>query len=203
MIERRVDCLGRQRRGRTAHADAVDDVIELDGALVTPAFVDAHVHTTSTGLMLTGLDLSTTTSAVDLLDRVSHVRPVEPDARSPGPRLGRNHVDEPGAPTRNQIDRAAFGAPVYLSRVDVHSCLASSALIAAAPECKAQSGFDESGWLRRDAHHAVRGAAFDAVTARQRRSAQRAALRHALSLGIGTIHELGGPQISGPADFSD
>ena len=37
---------------------AVDEVIELDGALVTPAFVDAHVHTTSTGLLLTGLDLS-------------------------------------------------------------------------------------------------------------------------------------------------
>jgi predicted amidohydrolase YtcJ len=28
-------------------------------------------------------------------------------------------------------------------------------------------------------------------------------LQHALSLGIGTIHELGGPQISGPADFTE
>lgn len=41
-----------------AFASGVDEVIDLDGALVTPAFTDAHVHTTSTGLALTGLDLS-------------------------------------------------------------------------------------------------------------------------------------------------
>jgi predicted amidohydrolase YtcJ len=28
----------------------IDHVVELDGALVTPAFVDAHVHSTSTGI---------------------------------------------------------------------------------------------------------------------------------------------------------
>ncbi|MEO6886771.1 MAG: amidohydrolase family protein, partial [Jatrophihabitantaceae bacterium] len=32
--------------------------IDLVGAFVTPAFVDAHVHVTETGLALTGLDLS-------------------------------------------------------------------------------------------------------------------------------------------------
>jgi len=186
-----------------AHAESVDEVIELDGALVTPAFVDAHVHTTSTGLMLTGLDLSTTTSASHLLDQVtayvqSHRAPVV---------LGHGWDEtawtSAALPTRNELDRAAFGAPVYLSRVDVHSCLASSALIAAAPECKALPGFDESGWLRQGAHHAVRSAAFDAVTPQLRRAAQRVALQQALSLGIGTIHELGGPQISGRSDFTE
>src|SRR5437879_9551446 len=39
-------------------ADGVDSVVRLDGALVTPVFTDAHVHTTATGLALTGLDLS-------------------------------------------------------------------------------------------------------------------------------------------------
>ncbi|MER5827633.1 amidohydrolase family protein, partial [Streptomyces mirabilis] len=41
-----------------AFADGVAEVVDLEGALVTPAFTDAHVHTTSTGLALTGLDLS-------------------------------------------------------------------------------------------------------------------------------------------------
>ncbi|MGW6552245.1 amidohydrolase family protein, partial [Streptomyces sp. NPDC055051] len=41
-----------------AFASGVDEVIDLEGALVTPAFVDAHVHTTATGFALTGLDLS-------------------------------------------------------------------------------------------------------------------------------------------------
>ena len=39
--------------GAAAHADAADNVVDLAGALVTPAFVDAHVHSTATGMMLT------------------------------------------------------------------------------------------------------------------------------------------------------
>jgi len=39
-------------------ADGVDEVVALDGALVTPTFVDAHVHTSATGLALRGVDLS-------------------------------------------------------------------------------------------------------------------------------------------------
>ena len=35
-----------------------DEVVDLADALVSPAFVDAHVHATSTGLALTGLDLT-------------------------------------------------------------------------------------------------------------------------------------------------
>ncbi|WP_158677810.1 amidohydrolase family protein, partial [Streptomyces sp. SPB074] len=54
-----------------AFADGVDEVVHLEGALVTPAFVDAHVHATGTGLALTGLDLSGATSLEDALDRVA------------------------------------------------------------------------------------------------------------------------------------
>lgn len=39
-------------------ADGADEVVDLRGALVTPAFVDAHVHATATGLALSGLDLA-------------------------------------------------------------------------------------------------------------------------------------------------
>ena len=49
--------LGRATTPRRCAADAADEVVELDGALVTPAFVDAHAHTTETGLALAGLDL--------------------------------------------------------------------------------------------------------------------------------------------------
>ncbi|MGH8861462.1 MAG: amidohydrolase family protein, partial [Jatrophihabitantaceae bacterium] len=36
--------------GAEQHADL--RVVDLDGALVTPAFVDAHIHATATGLSL-------------------------------------------------------------------------------------------------------------------------------------------------------
>jgi len=192
--------VGRDGAARSG-ADEVDHVVPLDGALITPAFVDAHVHTTSTGLALIGLDLSTATSVEDVLDLV------ERHARSTrgGVVLGHGWDEsgwpEPRPPSREEVDRASYGAVVYLSRVDVHSCVASSALMAVTPEIKAQPGYDESGWLRQQAHHTVRAAAFESVTAHQRAVAQRAALTHAASLGIGMVHELGGPDISGADDF--
>jgi len=54
--------------GDAADAPAADRRVDLGGLLVTPAFVDAHVHTTDTGIGLLGLDLSGTRSARDVLD---------------------------------------------------------------------------------------------------------------------------------------
>ncbi|MYS27716.1 amidohydrolase family protein, partial [Streptomyces sp. SID7804] len=64
-----------------AFADGVDEVIDLDGALVTPAFTDAHVHTTATGLALTGLDLSTAPSLEAALARVREFAAARPGDR--------------------------------------------------------------------------------------------------------------------------
>ncbi len=40
--------------GEAGDAPAADVVVDLGGALVTPAFVDAHVHATDTGLAVSG-----------------------------------------------------------------------------------------------------------------------------------------------------
>jgi len=58
------------RLARRRSVGPADHVVDLDGALVTPAFVDAHVHATGAGLSLTGLDLSGAESLRDALDRV-------------------------------------------------------------------------------------------------------------------------------------
>jgi predicted amidohydrolase YtcJ len=92
---------------------------------------------------------------------------------------------------------------VYLARVDVHSALASSALLAAVPHARGLAGFDAAGWVRGPAHDAVRSAAHGAITRGQRREAQRAALRRAAVLGIACVHEMAGPIISGEDDLLD
>jgi predicted amidohydrolase YtcJ len=177
-------------------------VVDLDGAFVAPAFVDAHVHATSTGLALTGLDLRDAESLREAL------RLIEAVARSGRgrPILG-GGWDESGWPERRpptaaELDRASYGGAVYLARVDVHSALASSALLAAVPGVRDLPGFTTEGWLRGPAHDAVRAAAFDAVTPGQRTDAQRAALRRAAELGIGCVHEMAGPVISSAEDLT-
>jgi predicted amidohydrolase YtcJ len=191
-----------------AQAGAVDEVIDLRGALVTPAFVDAHVHTTSAGLALTGLDLSGCASRAEALDRIAGYAAALPeDAVVLGFGWDETSWDRaaPGGrqtPTKAELDRAAGGRRAYLSRVDVHSALVSSALLDAAPEAREAAGYAEDGPLSRDAHHAVRAAALGSVTPLQRAAAQRAALGRAAELGIGAVHECGGPQISGEEDFT-
>ncbi|MFJ9080551.1 amidohydrolase [Streptomyces sp. NPDC102278] len=184
-----------------AFAQGVDEVVDLDGALVTPAFTDAHVHTTSTGLALTGLDLSDARTLADALDRVrAHAD------RRPADRVLLGHGwdaarwPERRAPRREELDRATGGRPLYLSRIDVHSAVVTTALLDLVPGGTGMVAGD--GPLTADAHHAVRAVALGAVGPAQRAEAQRAALDRAASLGIGSVHECGGPQISSPEDFT-
>src|SRR5262245_16996180 len=57
--------------GPAEDAPAADETVELNGAFVAPAFVDAHVHCTQAGLLRTGLDLTACASLAELLERVA------------------------------------------------------------------------------------------------------------------------------------
>jgi predicted amidohydrolase YtcJ len=189
--------------GADLHAEAADTVIDLRGALVTPAFADSHVHATSTGLALTGLDLSGAASGTELLDRVAaYARSLPSDAVVLGTGWDETLWDAAVAPSAEELDRAAGGREVYVSRVDVHSAAVSSALLAAVPEAADAVGFRACGLVTQDAHHLLRAAAFGRVGEVQRIGAQRAARARAAELGIGALHECGGPQISGEDDFT-
>jgi predicted amidohydrolase YtcJ len=186
--------------GADADAPQADVTVDLDGALVTPAFVDAHVHCTDSGLVLTGLDLSAVRSGGELLDVLAtHAAGCGPDAVVLGHGWDESTWDDQRTPTAAELDRAAGGRRVYLTQASVHSALVSSAFLSVA---RGSDGFDESGLVREDAHHAVRAVAFGTLSAAQRTDAQRTALRHAASLGVAAVHECGGPGTSSEADFT-
>ncbi|HET9379900.1 MAG TPA: amidohydrolase [Streptomyces sp.] len=182
-----------------AFADGVEETVDLDGALVTPAFTDAHVHATSTGLALTGLDLSGATTreqALDLVRGFAAARPADRVLLGHGWDASRWPGGRP--PTRDELDTATGGRPLYLSRIDVHSAVVTTALLDLVPGGVTR----EDGPLTADDHHAVRAAALAAVTPGQRAEAQRTALAHAASRGIGTVHECAGPDISSADDLA-
>ncbi|GAA1992039.1 amidohydrolase [Catenulispora subtropica] len=199
----RVAWLGSDSAADVAHADAVDEIVELRGALVTPAFVDAHVHLTSTGLSLVGLDLHDAASLADALHHIASFSGSLPEGATViGQGWDESRWPERRAPSQAELDRAVGDRPAYLSRADVHSALVSSALVAAVPEVRGAAGFDaEAGIARQDAHHLVRKAAYSMLSPGARGALQAEALRRAAELGIGAVHECGGPDISGEADF--
>ncbi|MBL1067235.1 amidohydrolase [Streptomyces sp. 7-21] len=199
----RVAWIGSESAADTLAASA-DEVVDLHGALVTPAFTDAHVHTTATGLALTGLDLAGATTLREALDRVRVHAESSPAADVLlGHGWDATAWPEGRPPTREELDQAALGRPLYLARVDVHSALATTALLDRVPGITRLAGYQPDAPLTGEAHHAVRRAADAALGPSQRAAAQRAALRRAASLGIGSLHECAGPDISSEDDLTD
>jgi len=189
--------------GQEAGADALspDVTVDLDGGWLAPAFVDAHVHATSTGLALTGLDLTDAPSLTEALRQVEqHCRRTRGGVVL-GTGWDETRWPEGRPPTAAELDRASYGGVVYLARTDVHSAVVSSALLAACPEAAALPGYVGNGLVREQAHHAVRRVARATVTPAQRHAAQRVMLDRAASLGIACVHECAGPDISGEDDF--
>ncbi|NUK90388.1 amidohydrolase family protein, partial [Streptomyces lunaelactis] len=125
-----------------AFATGVDEVIDLEGALVTPAFTDAHVHTTATGLALTGLDLSgarSLTEALDLVRAHSAAHPADTVLLGHGWDTARWPEQRP--PSRAQLDEASGSRPLYLPRVDVHSAVVTTALLDLVPGITDLAGY--------------------------------------------------------------
>jgi len=184
------------------HESGVDEVVELDGALVTPAFVDAHAHLSQTGAALRGVDISTAPSLAVALSRVEDAARAHQGRPVYAPNWDERHWPEKRPATAAELDRATYGGVVYMPRVDGHSAVISSALAAAsgAPE---QPGWSGDGLVTRDAHHVAREAFNAAITPAQRRSDIDLALRAAAAAGIGLVHENGGRILSSADDFAD
>ncbi|HET9779397.1 MAG TPA: amidohydrolase family protein, partial [Propionibacteriaceae bacterium] len=104
--------------------------VDLRGRLLTPAFVDAHVHLIQTGQVKGGLGLQNVRSRDDAVQRVAAYARHHPDTRVIiGHGWDERAWPEPLPPTRTELDRAAGGVAVYLARVDVHSAVVSSTLL--------------------------------------------------------------------------
>lgn len=185
----------------TRHA-GIDVVVDLEGALVLPAFVDAHVHLSHTGLGLRGADLRGTRDRVEALDRIAVVA-----RSSPGRPIFAHGWEEQAWPDRRPLtsmELAAAGGStlIYASRIDGHSAVISDALAHASGAANLV-GWRGDGWVDRDAKNAARSVFDAAITPAQRRADIELALRSATAAGIAQVHECGGPLLTSADDFRD
>ncbi len=174
-------------------------VVDLDGALITPGFVDSHVHVTETGLALDSVDLSGARSVAQALDLVAAAA-----GTGSGTVRGHGWDDSDWAEQRPltaaELERAGRGRDVYLARVDVHSGLVSPAL---AKRCglATLAGWDGSALVAGAAHAAARDAVRE-LDDGARRQVQERALRHAAANGYVALAEMAAPHVGSPADLA-
>lgn len=177
--------------------DARMTVVDLQGALITPGFVDAHAHVTETGAALSSLDLTGAASLDELLDLVAKAA-AGTQGLIAGYGWDESAWPERRVPTAAELDAASGHRPVYLARTDVH-CAVVSGTLAAELKLAEHDGWD-NGFVVRAAHALARTASRSMDLA-QRSRYQQAALKHAASRGIIAVTEMAAPHLSTVADL--
>lgn len=182
--------------GADRHVDDVDEVCHLGGRVVTPGFVDAHVHLEKTGFALQSLDLGSARTLTEALDRLAGH-----SARSAaGPLFAHgwddSHWPEARPFTGAELERAVGSRLAYVGRVDSHSAVVTTALVARERSITTLPGWHGDGVVDRDANSAACAVVDSLRDGTQRREALLLALRSAARAGITSVHEANAPHIA-------
>lgn len=124
--------------------------VDLDGALLSPGFQDAHVHPIGAGIELLQCNLTEATSAEEALETIAQYATSHPDE---GWILGGGWSMEHypgGTPTRQMLDAIVSDRPVFLSNRDHHGGWANTRAIELAG-IDANTADPESGRIEREA----------------------------------------------------
>jgi predicted amidohydrolase YtcJ len=112
-----------------AKATNAEKTIDAKGALVTPGFIDSHVHFLSGGFNLASVQLRDARSRDELVSRVKDFAATLPE----GVWITGGDWDHSlwggELPTREWIDSVTGDRPVWINRLDGHMALANSAAL--------------------------------------------------------------------------
>lgn len=178
------------------------ETLDLEGRTVVPGFIDAHVHFIMTGLNKTGVPINGTTSKDELLLTLKQ----EASLREPGTLLFGSGYDESiflerTLPTCKKLDAITSKHPVWLSRVDCHSCLLNSLGFEMIHLPENMEGIEyledgnKSGLLRGPANTYARSRILPSIPNERKREALELASEAAIKKGITTIHALEGGEL--------
>ncbi|WP_104091569.1 amidohydrolase [Arthrobacter sp. GMC3] len=184
----------------TSLLDSRMRLVDLGGTLITPGFVDSHVHVTETGLALESVDLTGARSVSEALDLVAIAAADKPAGVLLGHGWDESSWAEQRPLTAAELERASGGREVYLARVDVHSAMVSGAL---ATRCglPALKGWHGDGLVSGDAHAHVRDAVRQ-LSPTDRTRVQQRALRHAAANGYIALAEMSAPHVGSADDLA-
>jgi predicted amidohydrolase YtcJ len=200
VIAGKVDVVGDEDRVRERIGPKTR-VVELDGRFAMPGFIDTHTHFLDGGFRLSTVNLRDAATPEEMASRLrAHAAGMEDGQWILGGDW--DHELWGGTlPDRAWIDSVTPRHPVFVTRLDWHMALANTRALemAGVPDDVAAP---DGGEVVRDAAGRLTGvfkdeamplvaSAVPAPTDSQRDSALRAAMVHALSLGVTGVHDMG------------
>jgi predicted amidohydrolase YtcJ len=109
--------------------DASTEVIDLQGKLLLPGFNDGHLHFTSGGNYLLGINLRPALSKEEFVEIIKDYiakRNLPESAWITGGRWDHELWPDKSLPTKELIDSVSENTPIFVSRIDGHEGLANS-----------------------------------------------------------------------------
>ncbi len=177
------------------------EAIDLGGKLVLPGFNDAHVHFFNGGENLAGVQLRDAKSEDEFRRRIAEFAATQPAGRwITGGGWDHENWTPARLPTRQLIDAASAGHPVFVDRLDGHMALANSAALQLAGITR-DTPDPPGGTIVRDAAGEPTGVLKDAAMERMERTipapsqdqiadAVRAAMRYAAENGVTSVQDM-------------
>jgi hypothetical protein len=173
-------------------ADVETRVVDVEGRVVLPGFVDAHTHLTALGRRLVHADLGGAADREEALDRLRE-RAGETDGWVLGVGYDESAWDGGGYLTRDDLDAVSADRPVVAVREDMHVAslngVALDRLREDLPDRDVQTGPDgPTGVVVEAAVEAVEAAI--APDATETRALVEAAQAHAVARGVTGVHDV-------------
>ncbi|MCU0344852.1 MAG: amidohydrolase [Ignavibacterium sp.] len=106
--------------------DASAEVIDLNGKLMLPGFIDNHVHFITGGFYLLGIDLRPANSTSEFKQILKEYSKKFPGKWITGGYWDHEKWEVNDLPTKEMIDEAVSDQPVFVDRLDGHMAVANS-----------------------------------------------------------------------------
>jgi predicted amidohydrolase YtcJ len=108
------------------YIDDRTEVIDLQGKLMLPGFIDSHLHFTSGGYYLLGINLRPALSKEEFVFLLRDYVKDKEGRWITGGRWDHESWQNKSLPTKELIDSITLNTPVFVSRIDGHMGLANS-----------------------------------------------------------------------------